>query len=173
MTKQKPPDIEELRPCLGWKPEQVVRKTIDATTQYASNNLHLPMCQHFKARNRSLFVCCIRETVATDTFFSSDKGLNGETGAQLYVGKKSHLTEVFGMTTESQMSETLQDFIHKWGAPDALLSDNAKAEMSKAVKRILHEYGIMDLQTEPHHPNQNPAERRIQDIKNLANTIMD
>ncbi len=117
------------------------------------------MRQHFKARNRSLFVHCIRETVATDTFFSSDKGLNGETCAQLYVGKKSHLTEVFGMTTESQMSETLQDFIRKWGAPDALLSDNAKAEMSKAVKKILCEYGIMDLQTEPHHPNQNPAER--------------
>ncbi len=51
MTKKKPPDIEELRPCLGWKPEQVVRKTVDATTQYASNNLCLPMHQHFKAWN--------------------------------------------------------------------------------------------------------------------------
>ena len=71
------------------------------------------------------------------------------------------------------MSDTLQDFIRKWGAPDALLSDNAKTQISQNVKRILREYGIKNQQTEPHHPNQNPAERRIQDVKNLSNTIMD
>ena len=97
------------------------------------------MRQHFKSRNRALFVKRLRETVATDTFFSSETALNGEKCAQLYVGKASHLTEVFGMTTESQMAETLQDFIKKWGAPDTLMSDNAKAQTSKVVKQILRE----------------------------------
>ena len=77
--------------------------------------MRIPLRQHFKARNRSLFVKRLRETFATDTFFSSKTGINGETCAQIYVGKKSHLTEIFGMTTESQMHETLQDFIRKWG----------------------------------------------------------
>ena len=76
------------------------------------------------------------------------------------------------MATESQMHETLQDFIRKWGAPDVLLSDNAKAETSKHVKRILREYNIKDHQTEPHHPNQNPAERQIQDVKSTSNLLM-
>jgi len=39
------------------------------------------------------------------------------------------------MTHESQMSKILQDLIMKWGAPDALLSDNAKAETSRNVKK--------------------------------------
>ncbi len=59
------------------------------------------------------------------------------------------------------------------GAPYALLSDNAKSELSNAVKEILRKYNIKDLQTEPHHPNQNPAERQIQEIKKTANTVMD
>ncbi len=173
IKEEKAADIDKIKPCLGWKPMEVIEKTLQSTTQYAKNNLRLPMRQHFKARNRGLYVKRLRETFATDTFFSSEKALNGETCAQIYVGKKSHLTEVFGMTTESQMAETLQDFIRKWGAPDALLSDNAKSEISKNVKRILREYGIKDMQTEPHHPNQNLAERRIQDVKNLTNTLMD
>ena len=77
------------------------------------------------------------------------------------------------MPTESQMAETLQDFIKKWGAPDTLMSDNAKAQTSKVVKQILRDYGIKVNSTEPHHPNQNPAECRIQDIKSASNIMMD
>ena len=62
-------------------------------------------------------------------------------------------TEAFGMKTENEMKDTLQDFIRKWGAPHLLLSDNAQAEVSKAVKDILRTYNIKDMQTEPHHPN--------------------
>ena len=56
---------------------------------------------------------------------------------------------------------------------DSLKSDNAKAETSQAVNDILRLYNIADLQTEPHHPWQNPAERRIQDVKATSNAIMD
>ena len=171
--RPKPPEVERIRQCLGWKPHEVVEKTMKATTQYVRNSLRLPMRQHFKTRNRALFVNRLRETVCTDTFFSSVKALNGETCVQLYVGKTSALTEVFGMTSESQMYETLQDFIIKWGAPNCLFSDGAKAEFSKNVKRILREYGIRSHRSEPYHQNQNLAERRIQDVKMLSNTILD
>jgi len=87
--KPKEPDLKRLRQCLGWKPVEVVEKTLKATTQYVKNHMRMPMRQHFKARNRALFVKRIRETVATDTFFSSHKALNGETCTQLYVGKTS------------------------------------------------------------------------------------
>ena len=83
------------------------------------------------------------------------------------------LTEAFGMKTENEMKDTLQDFIRKWGAPHSLLSDNAQSEIGHAVKEILRAYNIKDLQTEPHHPNQNPAERRIQEVKKLVNWILD
>ena len=34
-------------------------------------------------------------------------------------------------------------------------------------------YNIKYLQTDPHHPNQNPAERRLQEVKKTVLTIMD
>ena len=52
-----------------------------------------------------------------DTFFALSKALGGYTCAQLYVGKTSMLTEAFGMKSENEMKDTLQDFNRKWAAP--------------------------------------------------------
>ena len=55
-------DLEELQPCLGWKPTEVIKKTLEATTQYVKSSLRIPMRRHFKTRNRSCFVKRLRET---------------------------------------------------------------------------------------------------------------
>ena len=54
-----------------------------------------------------------------------------------------------------------------------LMSDNAKSEVSHAMKNIQHLYMIKDRQSEPHYQHQNPIERRIQDVKRMSNNIMD
>ena len=77
------------------------------------------------------------------------------------------------MKTESQMPETLQDYIRLYGAPTGLFSDNATSETSKAIKDILRHYAIKDMQSEAYHPHQNYAERRIQEVKATSNIIMD
>ena len=140
--------MELISPCLGWKPVESVKTTLESTTQYVKNSLRIPMRHHFKQRNCATFVKGLRETICTDTFFSSQKARDRILCAQLYVGKKSGLTEVFGMTHESQFTKTFQDFIRKWGATDILMSDNAKSETGKNVKRILQEYCIKDKQSE-------------------------
>ena len=56
--------------------------------------------------------------------------------AQVYTGMDSDYTQICPMRTESEVSETLEDFIHQNGAMRGLLSDNAKSEMSQAVKGI-------------------------------------
>eukprot|EP00957_Ditylum_brightwellii_P013667 1029912-Ditylum_brightwellii.AAC.1 len=38
---------------------------------------------------------------------------------------------------------------------------------------ILQKYNIKPEHTEPHHPTQNPAERRIQDAKRISAKILD
>ena len=164
--------IENIRRCLLWKSADIVKKTLDNTTQFATLYIRTPLRQHWKARYPGLNCKRWRETVATDTLFSSETGLNGETCAQLYVGKHSTFTYIFCMKTESQMADTLQDLIRECGAPNALFSDNAKSETSETVKDILRQYNIFDMQSEPHHPNQNPAERRIQFIKGTHDTVM-
>ena len=128
---------------------------------------------HFKSRSPALNIRRLREVFATDTFFSSEKALGGYTMAQLYVGKTSTFCEVFGMKSENQFPETLQDFIRQWGAPSGLLSDSAKVETSKAVKDILRMYSIQDLQSEPNHQHQNYAECKIQEVKLTSNVVMD
>ena len=83
----------------------------------------MPMREHYYARFPVLNVARLNEVVATDTFFASETALGGYTCAQLFVGKTSMITEVFPMQRESHMADTIQDFIRKWGASYALLSD--------------------------------------------------
>ena len=105
--------------------------------QYAKSTLCLPLCDHFKACFPALNCKRLNEIFATDMFFALSKALGGYTCAQIYVGKVSILTKVFGMKSENEMKDTLQDFIRKWGALHSLLSDNTKSEVSNAVKDIL------------------------------------
>ena len=172
-TRKTEPQWQRVRACLGWKPLSVVKRTFDATTQLAQNFVRLPLRQHFKSRFPALNVRRLREVFATDTFFASKPALGGATCVQLYCGKTSHFTDVFEMKTDGQMPDTLEDFIRKWGAPEGLFSDNAKAETSHRVKDILRQYNIADFQSEPYYEHQNLAERRIQDVKSMCNTIMD
>ena len=77
------------------------------------------------------------------------------------------------MQQESQFTEALKAFIVKWGVPDVLLSDNTQVEILEAVQTILWAYSIHQDTMEPHLPNQNPADWRIQVCKNMANIILD
>eukprot|EP00957_Ditylum_brightwellii_P129625 9888379-Ditylum_brightwellii.AAC.1 len=77
--------------------------------QYAKNVMNLPMRRHFKSCFPALHVCWIDEC-----------------------GRKSLLTDIFGMKTELQIPGTLMYFICTWGAMKGLLHDNAKAQTSMA-----------------------------------------
>eukprot|EP00957_Ditylum_brightwellii_P171304 13040634-Ditylum_brightwellii.AAC.1 len=74
-----------------------------ATVQYAKNVMCLPMTRHFKSCFPALYVCWIDMVCATDMYLSNVKAYDGSTCAQLYCGRKSLLTDIFGMKTESQM----------------------------------------------------------------------
>ena len=59
------------------------------------------------------------------------------------------------------------------GSPKALLSDNAMEQNSSDVFAILRDLNIAYWTSEPHQQNQNPAERRIQDVKKAVEGTMD
>lgn len=112
-TNPELPDMNQLISCLGWKPDDVINNTWKNTTQFASNISRLPMRMHFKSREPAMHAKQLREIFATDTFFLSEKALGGYICAQLYVGKESTFTEIYGMKTKNQMPQTLQDFIRQ------------------------------------------------------------
>jgi hypothetical protein len=69
------------------------------------------------------------------------------------------------------MFNTLQDVIRRRGTPSKLVSKRAQVKISSRVKDILRSLIIGDWQSEPHQQHRNPAERKYQDVKGMANTI--
>ena len=138
------------------------------------------MKHHYKTRFPAANIPRWNEDVATDTFFcdtpAHDDGIPGHGGCtmlQLFTGTTSHLTEAFPMKSEKNIPQALAELLRKHGAPNNLKSDNAKAILGDATQEILRQYCIGSQYSEPHYQNQNPAERRIQDIKADVNKLMD
>ena len=92
---------------------------------------------------------------------------------QLFVGTTSHLTDTVPMPAKSAFPEALKEFIQKWRAPAKVMSDNAWEQTSSQVLDILHHCNIIKHNSEAGHQNQNPGERRMQDVKRTSQTLMD
>jgi hypothetical protein len=167
-------DYERLRRYFAWLPADVVKKTIQCTTQYARIPMSTLLQKHYKSPFPAANIHRRDEPIATDTVYSDTPAVDsGYTCAQFFCGTESLVCDVYGMKTDSQFINTLQDNIRTRGAPKSLISDRAQVEVSNAVKDILRHLMIRDWQSEPHQQHQNPAERRYQDIKRMANTLMD
>ena len=147
-TSRKPIDYKKYRPYLLMVSPEKVKATFDATTQHAVNVPSGPhILQTMKSPNPAHNVLRRNEPVATDTIFAEVPAIctNGQTMAQLYIGRKSLLAVAYGMSNESQMVNTLEDHIMEFGAMDILLSDSARVEMSRYVMDVLCAYNIRFL----------------------------
>ena len=84
-----PVDYEKLRPFFGWVNSDIVKQTIDQTTEWGVALDSFPMKRHLKSRNPALNIPRRHEPVATDTIFqihlqstvvsNKHKSLRGET----------------------------------------------------------------------------------------------
>jgi len=132
------------------------------------------LTKHYKSPNPAFNVPRRNEAIATDTVYADTPAIdNGSTCAQIFIGTESSFIKVFGMKTEKQFVNTLQDTILRRGAPTGLISDRAQVEISSRVIDLLRAYVISDWQSEPYQQHQNPCERRYQDLKRIVNRIMD
>jgi len=109
-------DAKHLQPFLAWCPLEVIHCTLENTTQLACLCIQQPMHDHIKPWFPWLNCPCLHETVATNTMFSSVKGIGGHTCAQVYWGFTSHFINVYGMKSESEGLITLDDFACKEGS---------------------------------------------------------
>ncbi|MEL7196229.1 MAG: reverse transcriptase domain-containing protein [Bacteroidota bacterium] len=167
-------DYEKLRPLFGWLPTSTIEKTFALSTQYGKLPNSTILKKHYKSPNPALNVKRRNESIATDTVFSDTVAIdNGSTVAQFFVGTETMVCDVYSMKTSKQFVNTLEDIIIARGAPTRLLSDSATLEISARVKDILRTMFIGNWQSEPYQQHQNPAERRYQTVKSLANVILD
>lgn len=171
---QHPPDYDLLRPYFGWISSDLVKKTLEYTTQYARLPTGTLLKRAYKSPNPALNVRRRSEAVACDIVYSDTPAINdGSTAAVLFTGYDTFVTDIYGIKTDRQFINTLEDNIRERGACTRLLSDRAQVEISKAVQNVLRTFCIGSWQSEPHQQQQNPAERRFQTIKTTTNRILD
>ena len=76
--------------------------------------------QTIKSPYPALNVWRRHEPVATDTIFAEQPAIDsgGQTMAQIFVGRRSLVIDVYGMSNEAEVVNTLEDVIRKRGAMD-------------------------------------------------------
>ena len=142
---KKEQDCSLLRPYFSWLPTDIVKKTFQLTAQHARTLMATILKKHYKSPFPALNVSRRNEPVDTDTFYSDTPAIdNGSTSAQIFVGTKTLLTDVYGMKSDKQFVNTLEDNIRKRGEMDKLISDRAQVEISKRVHDILRALCIDD-----------------------------
>ena len=99
-TKRKDADFEKYQPFLGWKPLDEIRKTFEATTQWAATTFSTPMKRHYKSRFPTLNHPRLNEMFSHVVWINTSFG--GYTCAQLYYGVKSKYIALYPMTTVSR-----------------------------------------------------------------------
>ena len=99
--------------------------------------------------------------MATDTDYPDTPAVyGGDTQAQFFYGLDSLTCDTFGMKTDKQFVNTLEDVIRIRDAMDKLVSDSAQVESIGRVKEIICAYTIGNWSSEPHQHHQNPAKRK-------------
>ena len=175
LTQPKTPDYSKLRPFFGWLSPDTIQKTFIHTTQYARLPTGTLLKRSFKSANPALNVFRRNESsVACDIVYADTPAIDdGSLAAVLFTGLDTQVTDIYGIKTDRQFVNTLEDNIRQRGAPNKLISDRAQVEISNKVLNILRALVIGDWQSEPHQQQQNPAERRYQTVKTTANRVMD
>jgi Reverse transcriptase (RNA-dependent DNA polymerase) len=168
-------DPQKVQPFLAWRPLDIVRKTLEVTTQLAQATVSYPLRRHLKPRNPWMNVKRLNEVVSTDPIFANCPSYHSNyIGAQIYYGLESRMINVYGFKEEKDFPATLEDFIREEGAMQALRRDNAKVEQSRVVTDIQRKYMIKDGFSEAHHQWQNPVESgAIRWLKQASHTLMD
>ena len=156
---------------MGYCPMEIVSKTLTATTQMVPRveaETREIMRDHLLTRLPALKHRRINDSCYTDTFFASIESVRGYTCWQLFAFRRSCYDVVYLQKRRSQCHLSLMDLFRQTGVPSKLVSDNAKEFHSAKWTNILRKYCVDSAYTEPHHPNENLAERRGGTLKNAT-----
>ena len=153
IVKKKTIAYEKFCPYFLDVPIDKIQQKFKVTTQFATNVMSGPnITQTLKPYPANNF-WQRNEPVASETIYAEEDaiGTNGQRMAQLFIGQKSLVINVFGMISTKEFVNTLEDVIRKRGAMDKLITDSAKVEISQQVVDILRALCINDWQSEPEY----------------------
>jgi hypothetical protein len=96
----------------------------------------------------------------------------GNTCSQFFVTLDSDRWDVFPLKTEHNNGEALKDYVRYVGAPTVMKTDNAQSQLGTTWITFLRDICTANKTTEPHHPWQNPAERKIGALGSIVRNAM-
>jgi hypothetical protein len=126
--------------------------TLNTTTQYAVHNLGTPLSQRVRTRQAQLRYPRISCRLYSDTLFSDQKSLLGNTCAQAFLAGDCGFSTVYGMPTKGEAGDKLNTFIKTYGIPEELTTDGAKEETLGTWNAVRKKFLIHQSVTEPHTP---------------------
>ena len=160
---------------LAYAPEDVIRKTFAATTQYGMSveaENRVSGRRHYKSRFQYMKEKRINDVFHSDTFFPTVHTMNGDTCSQIFIGKSTDYMKVYPMKKQSHSFRALQDFTRKVGIPRGIKTDNATTEVGLHWTNYCRNHRIDTSFTEPHSPWQNYAEHGIGDLGRMVSRCM-
>ena len=131
-----PPDYESDRIYFLNVPQDVVRRTRIATTNfYQSVGANGTIRNSYRSRFPAANIERRNEPVATDTVYTDTPAYNGsQTCAQVFVGRRSRYIQIYGMNSDAQFVNTLNDVIRTSGAMDRLTNDVLKQRLAPRLR---------------------------------------
>jgi hypothetical protein len=108
------PKFEFLRPLFGWAPADTIKHTFNVTTQYAHGRVSDTLKQHWRSQFPACNVKQWNEPVAADTVFSDTKAVDSSMkAAKIFVERESLVADAFGLKTDKEFVNTLEDSIQE------------------------------------------------------------
>src|SRR6056300_1274005 len=154
-------ELEKLRPNFAFRPVDIIRHTLENTTQLARAFSPFPMHKHFQAMYKWFNFNRLQETVCTDTIFVNVPNIGcGSVCAQVFYGVRTKVLNIYRMITKRGAHDSYQDFLREQGIPSILHSDNSGEQNDTRFRATNRELHVKDTTTEAYHPHQNPAETR-------------
>jgi hypothetical protein len=153
-------DPQKLRPFLGFRPSEIVRKTLQNTTQLARMIIRLPLRKHIKPRFPFLNGRRINEGISSDRLYANCPDLaHGFTAAHVFYGMQSTNIQVYGHHLGGDgFYNSYKDFCREHGIPSVLRRDNAKENKSNKVRDFNRENLVRDEFSEVDNQQQNVVE---------------
>ena len=150
------------------------KRTIDATTQHGTHTPNPVKNQNYTTNDRMLQYRQITQYFFIDTFFATKKGgtsSRGNSCCQLFVTDKGFIY-VVPMKHKSEVLSAIKQFAKEVGAPDAIVSDMAKEQISQDVHNFCNTIGTTLRAIEEGTPWSNKAELYIKLMKEAVRKDM-
>ena len=125
-------NLELIQLNLIWKPLEVIKKTLEATTQWARQVIKYTLQKHHVSRfpwsNRQE----LREEVAMNTIFMQTPRPDGLTCVQVFIGLMSRMLNFYSMKSKEAVHvvAAYQVFMRYEGVPEGLHRGGAPEDKS-------------------------------------------